>query len=291
MRTRTVVAIAALALAAASPAAASSNELGSRAVSQDGSTAIELGPRGRLDVIDNATGQVRRTLALRGDYSLDAISPDGRTVYVIRYLSADREHYAVQWLSTARADAVPHTVVEKGEPGEEMAGTAVSRDSSNEWVYTLYDGGGHTPFVHALNTAERFTVCIDLDALEGRSDLASLGVRADPNRVEVTTARGRPLVYINPGSFVVTEAPPTHAAHVAPTAPRTANAPGDDGLPAALIAALAAVVAVVLVAARRRMRLAREANDPDRAAAATEVADRLAGTGAPEVAEHHVTVP
>jgi hypothetical protein len=287
MRTRTVLAIAALALAAASPAAGSSNELGSRAVSQDGSTAVELGPRGRLQVIDNATGQVRRTLALRGDYSLDAISPDGRTVYVIRYLSADRAHYAVQWLSTVRAQAVPHTVVEKGEPGEEMTGTAVSRDSSNEWVYTLYDGGGHTPFIHALNTAERFTVCIDLDALEGRSDLASLDVRADPNRVEVTTAEGGPLVYVNPGSFVVTEAPP---ARPAPTAPRTAKASG-DGVPAALIAALAAVVCVVLVAARRRMRLAREAHDPDRAAAATEVADRLAGAGAPEVAEHHVTVP
>ena len=45
-----------------------------------------------------------------------------------------------------------------------MSGIPVTRMPSMDgrWAYTLYDNGRHS-FVHALDTARRTAVCIDLD--------------------------------------------------------------------------------------------------------------------------------
>jgi hypothetical protein len=45
--------------------------------------------------------------------------------------------------------------------------------ADGRWAYTLYDGGGATPFVHALDTVARSAHCIDLDSLAG-TDLSRL---------------------------------------------------------------------------------------------------------------------
>ena len=42
------------------------------------------------------------------------------------------------------------------------------------WAYTLYDGNGKTPFVHALDTGRASARCIDLDALAGEKYLWDL---------------------------------------------------------------------------------------------------------------------
>jgi hypothetical protein len=54
-------------------------------------------------------------------------------------------------------------IVAKGESGA-MRGYPVSRATSKQaaWVYTLYNRGSGKPFIHALNTNQRFAVCIDL---------------------------------------------------------------------------------------------------------------------------------
>ena len=47
-----------------------------------------------------------------------------------------------------------------------MSGLPMSRApraASGRWAYTLYDGAGEHPFVHALDTEQRTAVCIDLD--------------------------------------------------------------------------------------------------------------------------------
>jgi hypothetical protein len=52
-------------------------------------------------------------------------------------------------------------------------GLPITREASSgaRWAYTLYDGAGGHPFVHALETTGRTAACIDLDALTGRNDL------------------------------------------------------------------------------------------------------------------------
>ena len=54
-----------------------------------------------------------------------------------------------------------------------MRGQPLSRAMSPDgrWAYTLYDGNGETPFVHALDTSRATARCIDLDAIGGDENL------------------------------------------------------------------------------------------------------------------------
>ena len=61
-------------------------------LSADGRKLILISPRKRFPrrrttfaVVDTRSAAVRRRIALRGDFSFDAISPDGRTMYLIEY--------------------------------------------------------------------------------------------------------------------------------------------------------------------------------------------------------------
>jgi hypothetical protein len=168
---------------------------------------------------------------LRGDFGFDAASRDGTRLYVIHYRSRDHRRYAVELLRTT--DTVPTlaTVVEKGEPGERMSGLPVTRVTSRrgDWVYTLYDGGGggHAPFIHALQTKDAYTICIDVATLKGRTDLQRLKLALAAPTVTITSADGAPLVRVNTDSFQVTPVSTEHAAKPAPPKAATRQAASD----------------------------------------------------------------
>ena len=73
-------------------------------LSADGRTLVLINPRVRFPraettfaVVDTRTLRVRRTIVLRGDFSFDAISPNGRVMYLIEYLNPrDFTEYAVR---------------------------------------------------------------------------------------------------------------------------------------------------------------------------------------------------
>jgi hypothetical protein len=147
-------------------------------------------------------------VTLRGDFSLDAVSPDGSMLYFIQYLSRkDPTEYAVRAFDREGGRLVPEPVVDKSEPGEEMSGNPVSRATSSDgrWAYTLYDGGGKAPFVHALDTVAVEAHCIDLDALAGGVDLLDLRLRLHNGSLAVVSANERVAV-IDTASFQVGEA-------------------------------------------------------------------------------------
>ena len=109
--------------------------------------------------------RLRRQIHLRGDFSFDAISPDGRIAYFIEYLSPrDVTAYAVRAYDMRARRLFQEPVVDPNEPDEDMSGVPLSRVSDGEgrWAYTLYSGHEH-PFVHALDTERRTAACIDLD--------------------------------------------------------------------------------------------------------------------------------
>ena len=148
-----------------------------------------------LAVVDTARLRVDRLVRLRGDFSFDAVSPDGRRAYLIKYTSPrDPARYDVRALSTVTGRLDPRRVVDPHERGEKMRGNALARVSSRDgrWAYTLYDGGavGATPFVHALDTTRRTARCIDLDLLAGRQDLwrMRLALSGDGNQLSVGNA-------------------------------------------------------------------------------------------------------
>jgi hypothetical protein len=140
---------------------------GSRAgVSADGETlvlpSLDRGETTRFAVVSTRTLHVRKVITLDGLFSYDAISPDGRILYLIEYLSDT--NYRVRALNVATGGLYRQVVVDKRELGEAMTGYPVTRATSADggWAYTLYGRESEPAFVHALGTPDRIAVCIDL---------------------------------------------------------------------------------------------------------------------------------
>jgi hypothetical protein len=130
----------------------------------------------RFAVVDARSFRVRHRLALPGVWSLDALSPDGRTLYLIQYVSKDNySNYRVRAYDLGAGRLLPGAIVDKREP-EAMTGLPMTRVSSadSSWAYTLYSRDTGTAFIHALDTAHRRAVCIDLPWHAGPDSLLSV---------------------------------------------------------------------------------------------------------------------
>jgi hypothetical protein len=142
-------------------------------ISADGRTLV-LGSYGplpgdagatRFIVLRTKTLRKARSLALRGSWAYDAISPDGTRLFLIEYLAAGQSpHYRVRSLNlhTGRLDS--KVIVDRREDELLMRGQPVTRVASRggRWAYTLYARPKHGPFVHALDTTRGEAYCVDL---------------------------------------------------------------------------------------------------------------------------------
>jgi hypothetical protein len=147
------------------------NDGTSAGLSADGTTLVltriaRAYPRRRttFSVVDTGPLAVRDTIELDGEWSFDALSPDGRWLYLIEQLSPrDRTRYAVRVYDLAGGRMLPDPVVDPSEPDEPMRGLPITRATGpgGRWEYTLYAGGEH-PFIHALDTVARTSLCLDL---------------------------------------------------------------------------------------------------------------------------------
>ena len=249
-------------------------------LSADGSTLVLIKPRVAFPrarttfvVVAAKELRVRERVTLKGDFSYDALSPDGRSLYLIEYTSrTDPARYRVRLYDVPSEQLLPEPVVDPREPDERMRGYPITRATSPDgrWEYTLYDGAGHAPFVHALDTEARSAACIDVDALAARADLYELrlAVSADGRIVSVTRANKR-LVLIDAETFGVSEphaaeqpegerpaverATETQAAAVAVAQSSTRGV--GTVVPALLGALVAGVGLAALVIGRRRRRV------------------------------------
>jgi hypothetical protein len=168
--------------------------------------------------------RTRDRVTLDGAYSFDAISPNGRLMYLIEYRDLrDPLDYRVRAYDLAAGEFRPGTVVDPAEPDEQMTGQPVARESSPDgrWAYTLY-AGGEEAFIHALDTERATAVCIDLDQF-GPQDAYRFGLAVSPETGAITLLRrapGRdPLATIDPSSFEVGPPPAAPSA----TAPEAAD--------------------------------------------------------------------
>jgi hypothetical protein len=160
-------------------------------LSADASTLVLIEPRRafpravtRFALLDGPSLHLQRTFALRGDFSFDAVSPRGRTMFLINYTSpADPTRYTVRAFDLGSNTLLPKPIVDPAERSEKMRGRPITRMLSGDgrWAYTLYDGAGGTPFVHALDTATSRAHCIDLSMLVGNRNLASLRFTRGPD--------------------------------------------------------------------------------------------------------------
>jgi hypothetical protein len=117
----------------------------------------------RFAVVDTRRLHIRRTIALKGTWSYDAISPDASTLYLTQTLNRQGTRYAVRAYDLRAHRLLAKPVVDPSEPDEPLRGWPSTRTTGpgGRWEYTLY-AGSKEPFIHALDTVHRTSICIDL---------------------------------------------------------------------------------------------------------------------------------
>jgi hypothetical protein len=108
---------------------------------------------------------VRDTIALKGTFGFDALSPDGSRLYLIQHLSTDDvQHYVVRAYDLEEHALLPGRIADKTQKRWVMQGWPVSRATTTDgrWAYTLYTSPGGYPFIHALDTVRGVAHCIGL---------------------------------------------------------------------------------------------------------------------------------
>ena len=208
---------------------------------------VELGASGRL--------RPREPLTLRGDFSFDALSPDGRTMYLVEYTSRDYNDYSVREYDLTRGRLLEDPVQFSHEvaPGE-MRGLPMARATSPDgrWAYTLYNGGGRArdeAFVHILDTVEAVSHCIELPDINGR-EAWNVQVELAPGARALNMLRGgRVLASMDTDTFAVTKPPLLEGA----PAGSESDGAGLSGVAlGAIVAGIVLLVGAALALRRRR---------------------------------------
>ncbi len=226
-------------------------------LSHDGKTLVLIEPRvsfprarTALMVVDTRQQLLhpRTVIDLKGDFSFDAVSPQGSLLYLIQYVDpTDPTRYLVRAYDLRADGLVPKPVADPRERSDKMRGNPLTRATSPDgrWAYTLYDGAGGTPFVHALDTSTRTARCIDLPSLP-RTSLWQLHLRLDRAGRTLTLAKGRDAVLAVDTASFATSVP----------AEPTAGFPWTLVV-LAILGSLVALAALAIVVRRRGAALSR----------------------------------
>jgi hypothetical protein len=185
----------------------------------------DLRPQRHLRAGQRRPAGVFSSIELRGHYAFDAISPDGSTIYLIHHfpnLSGPSylTHYEVRAYDVKSRRLLPEPIVDPEEPQERMEGLPLSRAMSPDgrWAYTLYDGNGKEPFLHALDTVAGRAVCVELPQLATlpRRFYYLLELQATEGGRGLVVLRHRPgpkptraLLTVDTRSFAVKRSTPT----------------------------------------------------------------------------------
>lgn len=157
----------------------------------------------RFAVFSTPALRLLRTLTLDGRFGFDALSPDGRTLFVNQYVARqDPTRYRVRTVDLATGRLDPGAVVDKASVGSAMRGVPLTRATATTGrnVYTLYRNVAGPAFVHALDTVRRSSICIELPwagAAQDRLSGARLSLRRGDRELVVTHRRVGVLAVID----------------------------------------------------------------------------------------------
>jgi hypothetical protein len=167
-----------------------------------------LRSRSRFAVVDTRAMRLTQTVALRGDYAVDALSPKGNLLYLIHHLARRGGNgYQVQAYDLRAQRLLPGVIADKRQAGWVMAGWPVARTvtQTGDWVYTLYRQDTNYPFVHALDAAHHTAVCVGLPAdwTKDASWISNARLVLDGSRLEVRTSAGMTRFVVDTKTFEV----------------------------------------------------------------------------------------
>jgi hypothetical protein len=99
---------------------------------------------------------------LAGFFDFDAISNDGKRLYLVQLING--KEYFVRLYDVALGRLDPSPVVDKTDATEAMSGIRLSSVASRDghWLFSLYVREHANPFIHALNLEAPFALCLDL---------------------------------------------------------------------------------------------------------------------------------
>lgn len=206
-------------------------------------------------VLDAPRLRVRGRIAFRGYYTVDAISPSGRWLYLIHYTNVAANHYEVRAYDLATRRLLPEPIVDPRDRGEKMQGIPVTRrvTPDGRWAYTLY--AGQSPFIHMLDTERRTAVCVDLPSWAvpniGETQLA---FSRDGNALELQS-NGVTNAVVDTHTFVVKRPAPLATPSSAARPVRHRSGGPSAFFLAAVLAAVVLIAAAAIAAANARRRI------------------------------------
>jgi DNA-binding beta-propeller fold protein YncE len=121
-----------------------------------------------IALIDTQTGKLAKTIQLSGNFELDAISPDGNSLYLIEKLNDHSGNYNVRLYLVDQNQLYEYPIIDKTVANDNMSGGALTRQMSSDgrMAYTLYiNTARNIAFIHMLpldGSSFPFARCIDL---------------------------------------------------------------------------------------------------------------------------------
>src|SRR2546428_2609705 len=137
---------------------------------------------------------------LEGDFEFDAVTNDGRRLYLGEYTAADHLLFQVRQFHVDGGFLDPHVVVDKTSGALAMSGVRLTSVASpgGQYVYSLYVNGRRGPFIHALDTANGFATCVFLPRATSTRD-------QEQRWAEVMSPDGQTLYAVNGSLGLITK--------------------------------------------------------------------------------------
>lgn len=124
---------------------------------------VGYGAHSEFRIVNASDLTVRDSISFDGTYSYDALSPDGKVLYLTQHTSAnDVTHYVVRAYDLDSHTLRPGRIADKSQRGWVMQGFPATRTATKDgrWVYTMYANPSGYPFVHALDTVNGVAHCV-----------------------------------------------------------------------------------------------------------------------------------
>jgi len=161
-------------------------------------------------LVNTRSFTVEDSFFLRGTFAFDALSPNGKRLYLTQHLDANNlSRYVVRAYDLIHDRLLPGRIADRTQRSWVMQGDALARTTTpgGRWVYTLYANYGGTPFIHALDTVRGVAHCIGLPwRSTDQTALSNVVLSVRNGRLAVHWRTGRPWLNVDTSTWRVTPA-------------------------------------------------------------------------------------